>query len=172
LSGGCVSTELEFELGQSAAILALSSARRSLSLLIRKISLSTCKISFSSCCIRCSRAIDLISISTTGCQLSLDNQRRQRGNEDKKSDLLIDPEGGASKDIDMVVTREQGDEAQQDAADNGDPALKVKPEQHRSENGQAVLNNTPVLLRIQIRRGSYDCKNMTAKAFCVNFIEA
>jgi len=83
LSGGCVGTELEFELGQSAAILALSSASRALSLLICEISFSTREISFSSCCIRCLRAIDLISIATTGCQLSLDNQRRQRGSEDK-----------------------------------------------------------------------------------------
>ena len=62
LSVDCSGAELEFELGQSAAILALSSSSRALSLLI-------CKISF--------------SISTTGCQLSLDNQRRQRDNEDK-----------------------------------------------------------------------------------------
>ncbi len=84
LSVDCSGAELEFELGQSAAILALSSASRALSL-------SICKISFSSFCIRCSRAIDLISMSTTGCQLSYsfgedcvyDNQRRQRGNENK-----------------------------------------------------------------------------------------
>jgi len=37
-----------------------------------------------------------------------DNQRRQRGNEDKSSDLLIDPDGGASKEIGMVITRKQG----------------------------------------------------------------
>jgi hypothetical protein len=73
LSVDCSGAELEFELGQSATILALSSASRALSLLFCKISLS---------------------LSTTGCQLSYsfgedcvyDNQRRQRGNVDKSSD--------------------------------------------------------------------------------------
>ena len=69
LSVDCSGAELEFELGQSAAILALSSSSRALSLLICSISFLACKIS--------------ISMPTTGCQLSLDNQRRQRGNEDK-----------------------------------------------------------------------------------------
>lgn len=90
-------------------------------------SLSICEISFSSCRIRCLRAIDLTSIATTGCQLSLDNQRRQRGNEDKWYDLLIDPDGGASKAIDMVVTSEQRDQAKQEPANDSDPALKVNP---------------------------------------------
>ena len=147
LSGDCVGTELEFELGQSAAILALSSSSRALSLLICKISLSTCKISLSSCCIRCSRSIDLISISTTGCQLSYsygedcvyDNQRRQRGNEDKSSDLLINPDRGASKEIDMVITRKQGDQAKQKPANDRDPTLEIKPKEHRSKKERLPL---------------------------------
>jgi hypothetical protein len=74
--------------------LALSSASR-------EISLSICEIS--------------LSIAATGCQLSLDNQRRQRGKEDRYSDLLIDPDGDASKKIDMVIAREQRNQGKQHA---------------------------------------------------------
>jgi hypothetical protein len=135
-SGDGIGAELEFELGQSAAILALSSASRAFSFLICSVSLSTCKITFSSCCIRCLRAIDLISIAATGCQLSLDNQRRQRGKEDRYADLLIDPDGETSKEIDMVVTSEQRDQSEQNTADDGDPALQVESQQHSSQNNR------------------------------------
>jgi hypothetical protein len=38
----------------------------------------------------CSRSIALISRSTTGCQLSVDNQRRQRGSDERYSCLLME----------------------------------------------------------------------------------
>ena len=84
--------------------MALSSSSREISLSIREISLS---------------------IAATGCQLSLDNQRRQRGKEDRYSDLLIDPDCCTSKEIDMVVAREQRDQRKQDSANDSDPALQV-----------------------------------------------
>jgi hypothetical protein len=58
--------------------------------------------------------------------LSFDNQRRQRGKEDKYSDLLIDPDGDASKEIDMVITREQRNQGKQHTGYDGDAALQIK----------------------------------------------
>ena len=56
LSGGGVGVELEFELGQSAAILASSSASRAFSIL-------SCSVSLLSCFILCSCAIFRLSNS-------------------------------------------------------------------------------------------------------------
>ncbi len=99
----------------------------------RAFSFFSCAISLSSCFILCFRSIDLISRSTTGCQLSLESQRRQRGKEERNSDLLIELEGWAPKDVDMVITREQRDQGEQKAGDQRDPALEVESEQHRSQ---------------------------------------
>ena len=89
----------------------------------RSFSFFSCAISLSSCCILCFRSIDLISRSTTGCQLSLESQRRQRGSEDKYSDLLVELEGWAPKEVDMVISREQRDQGEQSASDERDRAL-------------------------------------------------
>ena len=96
----------------------------------RAISLSSCFIRFScsiflfSCSIFLrSNSISRISYSTTGCQLSLDNQRRQRGSEDRYSDLLIELEGWAPKEVDMVITREECDQGEQKAGNERDGAL-------------------------------------------------
>jgi len=113
----------------------------------RAISLSSCFIRFScsiflflhsiflfSCSIFLrSNSISRISYSTTGCQLSLDNQRRQRGSEDRNSDLLIELEGWAPKEVDMVITREKCDQGEQKAGNERDRALKVKSQNHRSQ---------------------------------------
>ena len=106
----------------------------------RAISLSSCFIRFScsiflfSCSIFLrSNSISRISYSTTGCQLSLDNQRRQRGSEDRNSDLLIELEGWAPKEVDMVITREECDQGEQKAGNERDRALKVKSQNHRSQ---------------------------------------
>ena len=88
-----------------------------------ELACSSRAISLSSCFIRCLRSISLISSSTTGCQLSLDNQRRQRGSEDKNSDLLIELEGWAPKEVDMVISGEQSDQGKQSAGDERDRAL-------------------------------------------------
>jgi len=58
--------------------------------------------------------------------LSIAKKRRQRGKEDKNSDLLIEPDAGESRDVDMVVASEQGDQGQQEPGQNGDPALKIQ----------------------------------------------
>jgi len=103
----------------------------------RAFSFSICAISLSSCFIRfaysislCSNAIlprsnsiSRISYSTTGCQLSLDNQRRQRGSEDRYSNLLIELEGWAPKEVDMVITRKECDQGEQKAGNERDCAL-------------------------------------------------
>ena len=98
----------------------------------RAISLSSCFIRFScsiflfSCSIFLrSNSISRISYSTTGCQLSLDNQRRQRGSEDRYSDLLIELEGWAPKEVDMVITRKECDQGEQKTGNERDRALQV-----------------------------------------------
>lgn len=81
-------------------------------------------------------SISRISYSTTGYQLSYsygedfvyESQRRQRGKEERNSDLLIEPESGASEKVDMVISDEQRDQGEQKAGDQRDPALEVEPE--------------------------------------------
>ena len=102
---GFAGLDLVAELDKIALSLASSSESRAFSLF-------SCSISLSSCFNLCSRAIDLISISTTGCQLSLDSQRRQGGSEDKYSDLLIKAEGCTPKEVDMVVSSKKRDQGQ------------------------------------------------------------
>ena len=68
----------------------------------------SCSISISSCLVRC-------SISKTGRQLQIANQRRQRGNVERYSDLLIQGNGSKPGEVDMVVGAEQADEQQQGA---------------------------------------------------------
>jgi hypothetical protein len=75
----------------------------------RAISLASCFIRFSCSIFLRLNSISRISYSTTGCQLSLDSQRRQRGSEDKYSDLIVDLEGWAPKEVDMVISGEQRD---------------------------------------------------------------
>ena len=96
----------------------------------RAISLSSCFIRFSCSIFLFSHSIFLrsnsisrISYSTTGCQLSLDNQRRQGGSEDRYSDLLIELEGWAPKEVDMVITRKECDQGEQKAGNERDRAL-------------------------------------------------
>ena len=92
----------------------------------RAISLSSCFIRFSCSIFLRSTSISRISYSTTGCQLSLDNQsrqRRQRGSEDRNSDLLFELEGWAPKEVDMVITREECDQGEQKAGNKRDRAL-------------------------------------------------
>ena len=47
----------------------------------------------------------------------------------------------------MVITRKQGDQAKQKSADNSDPALEIKANEHRSEKERLPLDGTPVLTR-------------------------
>ena len=95
----------------------------------RAISLSSCFIRFSCSIFLRLNSISRISSSTTGCQLSLDNQRRQRGSEDRYSDLLIELEGWAPKEVDMgEISNEQPsskkrDQGKQSAGDERDRAL-------------------------------------------------
>ena len=89
----------------------------SISLVLHSIFLFSCSIFLRS------NSISRISYSTTGCQLSLDNQRRQRGSEDRYSDLLIELEGWAPKEVDMVITRKECDQGEQKAGNERDRAL-------------------------------------------------
>ena len=138
LAGGGAWVELEVELGQSAAILALSSALRAFSFFSCSISFSSCFILCSCAILRFSNSISLISYSTTGCQLSncfaeacgYANQHRQRGKEERNSDLLIELEGGDSRDVDMIVSSKEGDQGEQQAGQDGDPALEVDAGNH------------------------------------------
>jgi hypothetical protein len=49
----------------------------------------------------------LICASIVGCQFNLANQRRQRGKEERNSDLLIDPDAGMGGDVDMAAGGEE-----------------------------------------------------------------
>ena len=89
----------------------------SISLFLHLIFLFLCSIFLRS------NSISRISYSTTGCQLSLDNQRRQGGSEDRNADLLIELEGWAPKEVDMVITREKCDQGEQKAGNERDRAL-------------------------------------------------
>jgi len=100
------------ELHKSASSLALSSSSRA-------ISLSSCLICFS-------RSIALISRSTTGRQFSVDNQRRQRGSDERYADLLIELDDSNEGEFDMAIGREQRDQGQQQAGHSRDPALAVE----------------------------------------------
>ena len=86
----------------------------------------------SSCFIRCFRLIDLISRSTTGCQLSFQSQRRQRGKQERNSDVLIKPEGWTPKEDDMVIPSKQRDQGEQDAGDQRDPAADLSERAQQS----------------------------------------
>ena len=104
LSGGGVGVELEFELGQSAAILASSSASRAFSLL-------SCAISF--------------SMSGLRRQLSVDKNERHRGSDAPDAPLLREREG-AGGEGDVVIGGEQSDQGDHNSADGLDPALAIK----------------------------------------------
>ena len=117
---GFAGLDLVAELDKIALSLASSSESRAFSLFGLRPTSSTadrslCRVATASLACGynlCSRAIDLISISTTGCQLSFDNQRRQGGSEDKYSDLLIKAEGCTPKEVDMVVSSKKRDQGQ------------------------------------------------------------
>ncbi len=69
----------------------------------------SCAISSSSSLVRC-------SISRTGRQFSIDNNCRHRGSDEKDSPLLLEREVAAG-DVDVVIGGEQGDQAEEQAAD-------------------------------------------------------
>jgi hypothetical protein len=58
--------------------------------------------------------------------LSIAKQRRNQGKEEEYSDLLIKGDGADEGDVDMTVRRKKGDQRQQAAQDEGDPALNVE----------------------------------------------
>jgi len=129
---GCIGEEVS-KLSNKASSLDSISARRafsflscSVSLLIRSISLSICSLSLSSRSIRLSLASALICASTVGCQFNFANQRRQRGKEERNSDLLIDSEADVSEEIDMAVGRKEGDQNDQQAADQGSEPVAIE----------------------------------------------
>jgi hypothetical protein len=139
LSGGGVGVELEFELGQSAAILASSSASRAFSLLSCSVSLSictdsllSCAVSLLSCAISFSislvRVLDssiLLSMSGLRRQLSVDKNERHRGKDEPDTPLLRERDG-AGGEGDVVIGGEQSDQGDNNAADGLDPALAIQ----------------------------------------------
>jgi hypothetical protein len=86
--------------------------------------------------------------------LSLDNQQRHRGSEDKTSDLLIEPEGWAPKEVDMVMPREQRDQGKQKACNERDRTLQVESKKHRSQPEPANNNRTLVPAKRPWNHGS------------------
>jgi hypothetical protein len=82
------------------------------------LSTSSCAFSAFSCAIS-------ISISRTGRQLSIDNHCRHRGSDKKGSPLLLEREACAGEG-DVVIGGEQGDQAEQQAADGLDEAEPIE----------------------------------------------
>jgi hypothetical protein len=110
------------------------------SLSIRSISFASALIRFSCKIFLRSYSIALISRSTTGRQLSIANQRRQRGKQERYADLLIKLDGAKSGELDMVVAGEQGDQGQQQASDNRDPARKVQTQHKYSQQRSSAIH--------------------------------
>ncbi len=61
----------------------------------------------------------LICASIVGCQFNFANKRRQGGNEERNSDLLINPDAGMGGNVDMAVGGEEGDQDNQAAGHQG-----------------------------------------------------
>ena len=139
------SKRASLELIASSTAFSFLSCAQSLS--IRSISLASAFIRFSckiflrsNSILLCSYSIALISRSTTGRQLSIANQRRQRGKQERYADLLIELDGAESGELDMVVAGEQGDQCQQQASDNRDPARKVQTQHNHSQQRSSAIH--------------------------------
>ena len=96
-----------------------SAARRLFSVCSRSISLSISLV-------RLSLSSTLICASIVGCQFNLANQRRHGGKEERNSDLLIDLEAQDSEEIDMAVGGEKGNQDDQQARRQGNPAHRIQ----------------------------------------------
>ena len=99
----------------------------------RLFSISISFVRFSLSCARLCHSFSRLSLSsilicasTVGCQFNLANQRRHGGKEERNSDLLIDLEAQDSEEIDMAVGGEKGDQDEQQARRQGDPAHRVQ----------------------------------------------
>jgi len=82
-------------------------------------------LSASSCAISISISLVCRSISRTGRQFSIDNNCRHRGKDEKESPLLLEREAAAGDD-DVVIGGEQGDQAEEQAADGLDEAEPIE----------------------------------------------
>ena len=58
--------------------------------------------------------------------MSVDNHKRHRGNDEPDAPLLMEVEDGACREVDVVIRREQGDQANHDAGEHLDPALEIE----------------------------------------------
>ena len=85
----------------------------------------SCAISISVCLVRCSISLVCRSISRTGRQFSIDNNCRHRGKDEKESPLLLEREAAAGDD-DVVIGGEQGDQAEEQAADGLEEAEPIE----------------------------------------------
>ena len=117
VSGGVC--EEESALSNKESSLDSSAERRSISFSISFVRRS---LSFS----RLLLSSTLICASTVGCQFSLASQRRHGGKEERNSDLLIDLVLQESEEIDMAVGGEKGDQDDQQARRQGDPARRIQ----------------------------------------------
>jgi hypothetical protein len=89
---------------------------------------------------------DLICASTVGCQFNFANQRRQRGNEERNSDLLIDADMDP-EEIDMAVGGKKSDQDDQTATSQRHEADAI---QNRQRTNAGCSNE----LLIACRHGS------------------
>ncbi len=124
VSGGV--GEEESALSSKESSLDSRTASRLFSICSRSISFSISFVRRSLSCARLSLSSTLICASTVGCQFNLANQRRHGGKEERNSDLLIDLEAQDSEEIDMAVGGEKGDQDDQQARLQGNPAHRIQ----------------------------------------------
>ena len=89
------------------------------------LSALSCAFSALSCAISISISLVRCSISRTGRQLSIDKNCRHRGNDEGDAPLLLEREAAAG-DGDVVIGGEQGDQAEEQAADGLDEAEPIE----------------------------------------------
>jgi len=124
VSGGVC--EEESALSNKESSLDSSAARRLFSFFSRSISFSISFVRRSLSFSRLLLSSTLICASTVGCQFNLANKRRHGGKEERNSDLLINPELQESEEIDMAVGGEKGDQNNQQARRQRDPARRIQ----------------------------------------------
>jgi hypothetical protein len=109
----------ESSLDSSLASRAFSIFSCSDSFLICSVSFFSRVVSFLSRSDSCLDSIALICASIVGCQFNFANKRRQGGNEERNSDLLINSDALMGGDVDMAVGGEERDQDDQGAGQQG-----------------------------------------------------
>ncbi len=77
--------------------------------------------------------------------MSIDSQLRQRGKEERNSELLVEGESGAPEQVAMAVPRKERYQGEERTGQKSDPALQIKSGEHGSQQALHFQTNTPIL---------------------------